>query len=87
MRRRCHQSGAAGVIRYLLDRLLALIPVLILVLVIIFSLPRLIPGDPAVTLLGPGATQEQITALPAPILCWVAELKADSMGSDRPWTG
>lgn len=52
-------------IRFLLDRLLALIPVLILVLVIIFSLSRLIPGDPAVTLLGPGATNEQITALRA----------------------
>jgi peptide/nickel transport system permease protein len=51
------------VIRFLIDRLLALIPVLVMVLVIIFSLSRLIPGDPAVTLLGPGATKEQISAL------------------------
>ena len=49
--------------RFLLDRLLSLVPVLALVLVVIFSLARIIPGDPAVTLLGPGATQEQISAL------------------------
>ncbi len=50
---------------FLVRRLLALIPVLILVLVIVFSLVRLIPGDPAVTLLGPGATDAQIAALRA----------------------
>ena len=48
---------------FLLRRLLALIPVLALVLVIVFSLVRLIPGDPAVTLLGPGATDQQIAGL------------------------
>ncbi|WP_174803371.1 ABC transporter permease [Martelella limonii] len=50
---------------FLVRRLLALIPVLLLVLVIVFSLVRLIPGDPAVTLLGPGATESQIAALRA----------------------
>lgn len=50
-------------ISFILRRLVALIPVLILVLVIVFSLVRLIPGDPAVTLLGPGATNQQIEAL------------------------
>jgi ABC-type dipeptide/oligopeptide/nickel transport system permease component len=34
-----------------------------IVLVIVFSLVRMIPGDPAVTLLGPGATDAQIDAL------------------------
>ena len=48
---------------FLIRRLLAMVPVLALVLVIVFSLVRLIPGDPAVTLLGPGATQQQISAL------------------------
>ncbi|MDQ0134868.1 peptide/nickel transport system permease protein [Neorhizobium galegae] len=48
---------------FILRRLIALIPVMCIVLVIVFSLVRLIPGDPAVTLLGPGATQEQIDAL------------------------
>ena len=44
-------------------RLVAVLPVLSLVLLITFGLTRLIPGDPAVTLLGPGATTEQIRAL------------------------
>jgi peptide/nickel transport system permease protein len=48
---------------FIIRRLIALIPVLCIVLVIVFSLVRMIPGDPAVTLLGPGATQEQINAL------------------------
>ena len=50
-------------IQFVLRRLLATVPVLVIVLVLIFSLVRLVPGDPAVTLLGPGATQEQIEAL------------------------
>ena len=50
---------------FILRRLIALIPVMCIVLVIVFSLVRLIPGDPAVTLLGPGATQAQIDALRA----------------------
>jgi len=50
---------------FILRRLIALIPVMAIVLVIVFSLVRMIPGDPAVTLLGPGATQAQIDALRA----------------------
>ncbi|MDO1585350.1 ABC transporter permease [Rhizobium oryzicola] len=50
---------------FLLRRLIALIPVMCIVLVIVFSLVRIIPGDPAVTLLGPGATEAQISALRA----------------------
>jgi len=50
---------------FILRRLIALIPVMCIVLVIVFSLVRFIPGDPAVTLLGPGATQAQIDALRA----------------------
>jgi len=48
---------------YFLRRVTSLIPVLLLVLVLIFALARFIPGDPAVALLGPGATAEQIEAL------------------------
>lgn len=48
---------------FLIRRLIALIPVMLIVLVIVFSLVRIIPGDPATTLLGPGATQQQIDAL------------------------
>lgn len=50
---------------FILRRLAGLIPVMVLVLIIVFSLVRLIPGDPAVTLLGPGATEAQIAALRA----------------------
>lgn len=48
---------------FLIRRLIALIPVMLIVLVIVFSLVRIIPGDPATTLLGAGATQQQIDAL------------------------
>jgi ABC-type dipeptide/oligopeptide/nickel transport system permease component len=49
--------------RYLAGRLVSLLPVLLLVLVMVFSLSRLIPGDPAIALLGPGATDAQVAAL------------------------
>ena len=52
-------------IPFVLRRLLATIPVLAIVLILIFSLVRIVPGDPAVTLLGPGATETQIAALRA----------------------
>ena len=48
---------------YLVQRLLSALPVLLLVAIIIFSLVRLIPGDPAVALLGEGATDQQVAAL------------------------
>jgi ABC-type dipeptide/oligopeptide/nickel transport system permease component len=62
-RRIRNRSGCEPMLNFLLRRLIGLIPVLSIVLVIAFSLVRLIPGDPAVTLLGPGATSEQIAAL------------------------
>ena len=49
--------------KYFFSRLLSLIPVLVLVLVVVFSLSRVIPGDPAIALLGPGASNAQIAAL------------------------
>lgn len=48
---------------FIVRRLVAAVPVLVLVLIIIFALARLIPGDPAVTLLGPGASDQQIAEL------------------------
>ncbi len=50
-------------IGFVFRRLLAVIPVLLIVLVLVFSLVRVVPGDPAVTLLGPGASDVQIAAL------------------------
>lgn len=44
-------------------RLFSSLPALLLVLLIVFGMVRLIPGDPAVALLGAGATNEQIEFL------------------------
>ena len=77
--------------RFVAGRLAALVPVLALVLAIVFLLVRAIPGDPAVVLLGPGATQAQIAALrdqlrldlPAPLqfLEYVAALARGDLGT------
>lgn len=47
---------------YIIRRLLQMIPVFIIVTVMIFLLIRAIPGDPARTMLGETATEEQIEA-------------------------
>lgn len=57
---------------YLGKRLLSLIPVLLVVSVVIFSIVHLTPGDPARTILGPDASQAQVDAL------------RDSMGLNQP---
>lgn len=49
--------------RYLLKRLLQVIPVLLGISLLVFTLLHLIPGDPAITMLGDRATPEQIEAL------------------------
>jgi peptide/nickel transport system permease protein len=48
---------------YIIRRLLLLIPVLLIVGVIVFTLIHLTPGDPASVMLGPDATNEQKEAL------------------------
>jgi peptide/nickel transport system permease protein len=60
------------VARYLIRRLLATIPVLILVSVIVFSLIRLVPGDPITILLGESYDQQ------------VADRLRQELGLDRP---
>ncbi|MFW5981237.1 MAG: nickel ABC transporter permease [bacterium] len=49
--------------KYILKRILMLIPVLIGVSIIIFLILHLSPGDPATVMLGPRATQAEITQL------------------------
>lgn len=49
--------------RYLIRRLLALIPVLFIVGLIGFLILNLIPGDPALVILGPEATLDQVAKL------------------------
>jgi peptide/nickel transport system permease protein len=48
---------------YVIGRLLQMVPVLLVLSVLVFLMIRLIPGDPAVTLLGVEATTEKVTAL------------------------
>lgn len=48
---------------YIAKRLLGLIPVLLGITLLVFTLLHLIPGDPATVLLGERATPEQVTAL------------------------
>lgn len=48
---------------YLLKRLLALVPVILVVGTVIFTLIHLIPGDPTVYILGPEATQQELADL------------------------
>lgn len=49
--------------RYILQRLISLIPVLLVVAVVVFSLVHLSPGDPAAVILGPDASQSDIEEL------------------------
>ncbi|MFM1652587.1 ABC transporter permease [Brevibacillus sp. B_LB10_24] len=49
--------------RFLLRRLMYVIPMLLVTTLVVFSLILLIPGDPAVSLLGENATQEKIEQL------------------------
>jgi len=51
------------VLSYLIGRLLALVPVLLVVAAVVFLLIHLTPGDPARVLLGQDATPEQVQAL------------------------
>ncbi|TWS99866.1 ABC transporter permease [Reyranella sp. CPCC 100927] len=48
---------------YVLRRLVATIPVIIVVAVVVFSLTRLTPGDPAAVIAGENATTEQIALI------------------------
>jgi len=48
---------------YVVGRVLQMVPVLIVVSILVFLMIRLIPGDPAVTLLGVEATTEKVQAL------------------------
>lgn len=49
--------------KYIVKRLLSVLPVLLGITLLVFGLLHLIPGDPAVVLLGERATPEQIEAL------------------------
>lgn len=65
--------GETNVLAYTLRRLLMLIPVLIGMSIITFSIVHAIPGDPARAILGDKATPEQVEQIRV------------SLGLDRPW--
>lgn len=50
-------------VSYIAKRLLALVPVVLVVSIVIFSITYLTPGDPARNILGPDASQAQVDAL------------------------
>lgn len=58
---------------YAARRLLSAVPVLLLVSIIVFGLVRLVPGDPAVIMLGADANPEQLEAV------------REAMGLDEPF--
>jgi peptide/nickel transport system permease protein len=68
-------GSVVSLIRVAFARLLAAIPMMILVSLIIFSIPYFIPGDPAFTIAGPNATIDDI-----------ARIRSD-LGLDRPIPG
>ncbi|MGF1537948.1 MAG: peptide ABC transporter permease, partial [Elainellaceae cyanobacterium] len=49
--------------RYIVERLLQLVPVLLGISLLVFAFLHLIPGDPAITMLGDRATPAQVEAL------------------------
>jgi len=66
-------SGNGDMIRYVLKRLVLMIPVLIGVIVIIFTINYISPGDPLAEILGTNASPEQ------------RALKAKELGLDKPY--
>lgn len=66
------KKGEDNMRKFIVGRVLSIIPVLIIVSVVIFSVVHLIPGDPAASILGDEATVEDIAALRA------------KMGLDKP---
>ncbi|OON88047.1 peptide ABC transporter [Oribacterium sp. C9] len=58
--------------RFIVKRMLSIIPVLFIVSIVVFMLVHLVPGDPAASMLGDMASQEDIAALHA------------RLGLDRP---
>ncbi len=64
-----------SLIRVALARLLAAIPLLVLVTLVVFSIPYFIPGDPAFTIAGPSATNEDIERI------------RDDLGFNDPFLG
>ena len=78
-------------LRYFVKRILSTIPVLLIISVIVFSMIHLTPGDPAQSMLGPEASEEQIESLgkamglydPLPVqyVSWIADILHGDFGT------
>lgn len=55
-------QGGAQLKKFLIKRILQLIPTLFVVAVIVFFITRMLPGDPAAVMLGPQASAEDVAA-------------------------
>ncbi len=76
--------------RYVLQRLALLLPVLIGMSLVVFAIMSLIPGDPALAILGPYATEENLARLRAELdldkpavqryLLWLADVLRGDLG-------
>jgi peptide/nickel transport system permease protein len=81
---------AASLPLYVLRRLAWTLPTLLLVGLLVFVLMRLVPGDPALLILGDGATAEQLAALraeygldqplPLQFVYWLAQVAQGDLG-------
>lgn len=75
-------------IGYVARRLLAAVPTLLAVLTLVFVLVRVVPGDPAIAILGDRATPEAVAALRArlgvdrPLLVQYGEFLGDALRGD-----
>lgn len=58
---------------YIINRLLQMIPTVVVLVILVFLMIRLIPGDPAVTMLGVEATPDRVREL------------HQHLGLDQPW--
>ncbi len=77
-------------LRYILQKLVATVPVLLFVTVCVFLLIHLIPGDPAVAMLGENATPKAVTSLrhelgldlplPEQYLRWLSKVLTGDLG-------
>ena len=57
------EEGVVTLIKFILRRILLMIPVLFGVIFIVFTINRMTPGDPTLTILGADATEEQYEQL------------------------
>jgi peptide/nickel transport system permease protein len=86
-----------SMIFYVVRRLLGVVPVLALVAITSFLLVYLVPGDPAMVMLGSDATPEQLQSLrtqmgldrslPEQFVLWGGRPCAETWGSPSSWGG